>query len=47
MQEVLDPVQHWSDTNNMKLNAKTTKDMWICFGKSITQPPNPPPLHRG
>jgi hypothetical protein len=35
MQEVLDSVQNWSDTNEMKLNAKKTKDMWICFGKSI------------
>ena len=24
----------------MKLNAKKTKDMWICFGKSDPQPPN-------
>ena len=24
----------------MKLNAKKTKDMWICFGKSNPQPPN-------
>ena len=44
MQEVLDSVQNWSDTNKMKLNAKKTKDMWICFGKSNPQPPN---LHAG
>ena len=40
MQKILDSVQNWSDTNKMKLNAKKTKDMWICFGKSIPQPPN-------
>ena len=40
MQKILDSVQNWSDTNKMKLNAKKTKDMWICFGKSISQPPN-------
>ena len=40
MQEVLDSVQNWSDTNKMKLNAKKTKNMWICFGKSDPQPPN-------
>ena len=40
MQEVLDSVQNWSNTNRMKLNAKKTKDMWICFGKSNPQQPN-------
>ena len=40
IQEVLDCVQNWSNTNRMKLNAKKTKDMWICFGKSNLQPPN-------
>ena len=40
MQEVLDSVQNWSNTNKMKLNAKNTKDMWFCFGKSNPQPPN-------
>ena len=40
MQEVLDSVQNWSDTNKMKVNAKKSKDMWICFGKSNPQPPN-------
>ena len=40
MQEVLGSVQNCSDTNKMKLNAKKTKDMWICFGKSNPQPPN-------
>ena len=44
MQEVLDCVQNWSDTNKMKLNAKKTRDMWICFGKSNPQPPN---VHAG
>ncbi len=39
MQKILDSVQNWSGTNKMKLNAKKTKDMWICFGKSIPQPP--------
>ncbi len=45
MQKILDSVQNWSDTNKMKLNAKKTKDMWICFGKSIPQPPQS--LYRG
>ena len=40
MQEVLDSVRNWSNTNKMKLNAKKTKDMWICFAKSNLQPPN-------
>ena len=40
MQKVLDSVQNWSNANRMRLNAKKTKDMWICFGKSIPQPPN-------
>ena len=40
MQKVLDSVQNWSNANRMKLNTKKTKDMWICFGKSIPQPPN-------
>ena len=40
MQEVLDSVQNWSNTNKMKLNAKKTKDMWIYFGKYNPQPPN-------
>ena len=33
MQESLDSVQNWSNTNKMKLNGKKTKDMWICFEK--------------
>ncbi|CAB3976672.1 Hypothetical predicted protein [Paramuricea clavata] len=40
MQKLLDSVQNWSNANRMKLNAKETKDMWICFGKSISQPTN-------
>ena len=40
MQEVLDSVQNWSNTNKMKFNAEKTKDTWICFGKSNPQPPN-------
>jgi hypothetical protein len=31
MQEVLDAVNDWALRNKMKLNAKKTKDMWICF----------------
>ena len=40
MQEVLDSVQNWSNVNKMKLNVMKTKDMWICCGKSIPEPPN-------
>ena len=40
LQEVLDAVQNWSDEIKMQLNSKKTKDMWICFGKSIPQVPN-------
>ncbi|CAB4045585.1 Hypothetical predicted protein [Paramuricea clavata] len=40
MQKVLDSVQNWSNANRIKLNAKKTRDMWICFEKSIPQPPN-------
>ena len=29
MQEVLDSVRNWSDTNKMKLNAMKTKGMWF------------------
>ena len=40
LQEVLDAVQNWSGGIKMQLNLKKTKDMWICFGKSIPQASN-------
>jgi hypothetical protein len=40
MQEVLDAVNDWALRNKMKLNAKKTKDMWICFKDSIPEPPS-------
>ena len=35
------PVQDWSTSNNMTINPKKTKDMWICFN---TATPEPDPL---
>ena len=40
LQKVLDAVQNWSAGIKMQLNSKKTKDMWICFGKSIPQASN-------
>ena len=40
MQRVLDAMSDWALRNKMKLNAKKTKDMWICFRDSITEPPS-------
>jgi hypothetical protein len=42
MQEVLDSMNSWVEVNKMSLNAKKTKDMWICFKQSIPEPPNLP-----
>ena len=36
------PVQDWSTRNNMTINPKKTKDMWICSNTAI---PEPDPLH--
>jgi hypothetical protein len=40
MQEVLDAMNDWALRNKMKLNAKKTKDMWICFKDAIREPPS-------
>ena len=29
----------WALRNKMELNAKKTKDMWICFKEGIPEPP--------
>ena len=44
MQMSLDSVQDWSTRNNMTINPKKTKDMWICFNSAI---PEPDPLFTG
>ena len=38
MQKVLDGLQNWAATNNMLLNSKKTKDMWISFCKNSIEP---------
>ena len=38
MQKVLDGLQSWATTNNMLLNPKKTKDMWISFRKHPIEP---------
>lgn len=38
IQKVLDGLQDWATTNNMLLNSKKTKDMWISFWKTSTDP---------
>jgi hypothetical protein len=40
MQEVLDAMNDWALRSKMKLNAKKTKDMWICFKAAIPEPPS-------
>ncbi len=40
MQEVLDAMNDWALRSKMKLNAKKTKDMWICFKSAIPEPPS-------
>ena len=39
MQEAVDGLSGWADTNKMVLNPKKTKDMWICFIDSIPELP--------
>ena len=34
MHKVLDGPQNWATTNNMLLNSKKTKNMWISFCKN-------------
>ncbi|CAB4032775.1 Hypothetical predicted protein [Paramuricea clavata] len=38
MQEAVDGLNGWADTNKMALKKKT-KDMWLCFTDSIPEPP--------
>ena len=38
MQMALEAVQDWSTRNNMIINPKKTKDMWICFNTAIPEP---------
>ena len=38
MQKVLDGLQNWATTNNMLLNSKKIKDMWISFCKNSIEP---------
>ena len=38
MQVVLNAAKNWADKNKMVLNAKKTKDMWICFKECIPEP---------
>ena len=38
MQEVLDGLRNWATTNNMLLNPKKTKNMWISFSKNSIKP---------
>ena len=38
MQKVPDGLQNWATTNNMLLNSKKTKDMWISFCKNSIEP---------
>ena len=41
MQMALEAVQDWSTRNNMIINPKKTKDMWICFNTAIPEPDPP------
>ena len=38
MQKKLDGLQNWATANNTLLNSKKTKDMWILFCKTSTEP---------
>ena len=40
MQEVIDAVSNWACNNQMIINAKKTKDMWIRFFELIDESPN-------
>ena len=39
MQEAVNELDRWAETNKMVLNPRKTKDMWICFTDSIPEPP--------
>ena len=38
MQKVLDGLQNWATTNNMLLDLKKTKDLWIPFCENSIEP---------
>ena len=38
MQMALEAVQDWFTRNNMTINSKKTKDMWICFNTATPEP---------
>jgi hypothetical protein len=38
-EQALDIIQNWSVSNNMTINVKKTKDMWICFTESVLERP--------
>ena len=38
-QQALDITQSWSVLNKMTINVQKTKDMWICFTESVSEPP--------
>ena len=40
IQKVIDAVSNWACNNKMIINAKKTKDMWICFSELIDKPPS-------
>ena len=39
VQESTNAIINWATENKMMINAKKTKDMWICFGQSSSEPP--------
>ena len=39
IQEAVDAVLIWAESNKMVINVKKTKDMWLCFTDSILEPP--------
>ncbi len=39
LQSALDSAHSWANENKMELNAKKTKDMWICFNGASPPPP--------
>lgn len=39
IQNAVDAVVNWAETNKMVINVKKTKDMWLCFSGSISEPP--------
>ena len=39
IQEAVDAVLTWAEANKMVINVKKTKDTWLCFTDSISEPP--------